>query len=354
MRRRLVRFARELAIAIAAIGGATAAGSLLGQNPTTIALVLLTLVLFVAAWRGVMGGVVASLLATACLNFFFLPPLHTWTIEDPENWVALVCFLVASILAGRLVARIRREAEEARTRQREIETLYRSDAHKTSLLRAVSHDLTTPLTAIALQAARLKRQATPAALPLVESLEAEAGRLRRRIDALLAMARLEAGSLVLASEPTPPADLFRAARENLSLIVRSRPLEVQVDPQCPDVEVDPSLALEVIVNLVENADRASPPGEPVTLRARRHPSDERLVRLEILDRGPGISLPAGRNGADAAAEPASDVARRGLGLEIAQALAAALDGAVRLADRAGGGAMAQLDLPAATPAITEP
>lgn len=319
---RILRLAWELAVAVLAIGAATAAGVLLGVNPTTFALVLFTLVLFLGAWRGVGGGILASLLATACLNFFFLPPLHKWHVEDPENWVALGCFLVSSILAGRIV-----------THAAHVEALRESDALKTALLRAVSHDLTTPLTAIALQTGQLRRRSTPDMRPSVDALEEEVDRLRRRIDGLLAMARLEAGALAPSNEPTPPADLFRAARENLSLIARSRPIVVRVEPDCPDLDIDPSLALEIIVNLVENAHRSSPPGEPITFLARRHPADERRVRLEILDQGPGIAV-------------LSD--RRGLGLEIAQGLARALRGTVTLENRSGGGTVAQLDLPAAS------
>ena len=321
MSARILRLARELALAGAAIAIVTAAGVLLRVNPTTFALVLLTLVLFLAARRGTAGGILASLLATACLNFFFLPPLHTLHVEDPENWVSLGCFLVASILAGRIV-----------THAAHLEVLRESDALKTSLLRAVSHDLTTPLTAIALQTGQLRRRATPDLQPSIDALEMEVDRLRRRIDGLLAMARLEAGALAPSNEPTPPADLFRAVRENLSLIARSRPIVVHVEPDCPDLDIDPSLALEILVNLVENAHQSSPPGAPVTLLAQRHPAEAGLVQLEILDQGPGVAIPPDR---------------RGLGIEIAQGLARALRGTVTLANRSGGGTVAQLDLPAA-------
>src|SRR5215210_2944249 len=128
---RILRLVRELALAGAVIAVVTAAGALLRVNPTTFALVLFTLVLALAAWRGVAGGILASLLATACLNFFFLPPLHTWHVEDPENWLSLGCFLVASIVAARIVTHSRREAEEAqarseeaKARRSEIEALY--------------------------------------------------------------------------------------------------------------------------------------------------------------------------------------------------------------------------------------
>jgi len=332
MHPRILRLARDLVLAGAAIAAATAAGVLLRVNPTTFALVLFTLVLVLAAWRGVSGGILASLLATACLNFFFLPPLHKWHVEDPENWVALGCFLVTSILASRIV-----------TRARHAEALRESDALKTSLLRAVSHDLTTPLTAVALQIGQLRRRAGPDLEPSIDALEMEVGRLRWRIDGLLAMARVEAGALKPSTEPTPPADLFRAVRENLSLIARARPIVVRVEPDCPDLDIDPTLALEILVNLVENAHQSSPAGEPVTLHAQRHPAEPRLVRLEILDRGPGIPVLSPENKPDIP----SEVGRRGLGLEIAQGLARALRGTVTLANREGGGAVAQVDLPAA-------
>jgi two-component system sensor histidine kinase KdpD len=171
--------------------------------------------------------------------------------------------------------------------------------------------------------------------------------LRRRIENLLAMARLEAGKSKPRPEPTPPADLFRATRENLPLVFASRPISVHVDPDCPDANVDPSLALEILVNLVENAHRVSPPGAPIELVARRHPLDPDKIRIEILDRGPGI--PPGIADAVGTLGPTetSDVAQRGLGLEIARSLSAANGGSIGLALRPGGGTIARIDLPAA-------
>jgi signal transduction histidine kinase len=136
---------------------------------------------------------------------------------------------------------------------------------------------------------------------------------------------------------------------------------VQVDEDCPDVQVDPSLALEVIVNLIENAHRAAPPGTAIELAAGRHPSAAGQVRLEVRDRGPGLAASSGAAGlgddGPAAApriEPlASDVPRRGLGLEIARSLAKASAGSLELVARPGGGTVARLDLPAARLAAAE-
>src|SRR5215467_8751517 len=80
----------------------TAAERYLDVNPTAIALVFLIAVLFASAYWGLRYSVVLSIVATACFNFFFLPPLYTFTIADPQNWVALVAFLVTALVAGQL------------------------------------------------------------------------------------------------------------------------------------------------------------------------------------------------------------------------------------------------------------
>ncbi len=161
-------------------GGATVVLRLLGGhvNSATVALALLLVVLFVAAAWGARPAVCAALLGVVCLNFFFLPPVGTLTISDPENWVALCVFLATAVTAGQLSARARRRAEEAEAGRREIERPYRelqdafersslaralkqSERLKAALLDAVTHDLRTPLTAIKAAATTLLDELRP-------------------------------------------------------------------------------------------------------------------------------------------------------------------------------------------------
>jgi two-component system sensor histidine kinase KdpD len=456
--------------AVVAVVAAAAVGRLGEANPSTAGFLLLIAVLFGATWGGLVAGIAASL-AAAVLFPFFLPPLDAIHIADAENWVALGAFLIAAILASRLVTKAREQAARAEARalaieavndfavrqlvadpelpslagmaaeallamgargagvirEREgraevlvwsgapspayvlelgrrlgarserfrleghaeqdlffplvvggrqvgvlacigltasgraaesvarilvlalerarlaserahLEAVRESEALKTAILRAVSHDLSTPLTAIGFQVAALERQlADPEARSTVAELATQTARLRRRIEDLLAMGRLEAGTIALRPEPVPPADLFRAARESLSGLLRS--IEVRVAPDCPDALVDPSLGLEIVVNLLENADRASDDGRPVELVASG--AGER-VRIGVLDRGRGVAgVPEGHE------IEAGDVLPRGLGLEIASRFAAACAGSVRLEARPGGGVAAWLELPAA-------
>jgi two-component system sensor histidine kinase KdpD len=254
----------------------------------------------------------------------------------------------ALVSASRLVG-LAVEREKFIEDNAHVQALRESETLKTSLLRAISHDLTTPLTAITIHTETLRRKADRDAelKEAVAGISGETGRLRRRIDNLLSMARLEAGRARPRREPTPPADLFRAVRENLPLVFESRPVTVRVADDCPDANVDPSLALEILVNLIENAHRVSPAGAPLELLARPHPLDPQQVRIEVLDRGPG--LPAGVADADGnlLAGATSDVAQRGLGLEIARSLAMANGGSIGITPRQGGGTIARLDVPAA-------
>lgn len=225
-----------------------------------------------------------------------------------------------------------------------VEALRESDEVKTSLLRAISHDLATPFTALALELEALQREAADDGrlAARLAGLRRDAALLRRRIENLLAMARIEAGSYAPRPEPVPPADLFRSVRDHLAPVSGGRPIEVSVAADCPDLWVDPSLALEILVNLVDNAHRASPEGLAVELAAAPRDGGARLS-IEVRDRGAGL----GASGRALGEVRLADLPARGLGLEICRAFTRASAGELTLVTRPGGGTVARLELPAA-------
>ena len=97
---------------------------LIHVNPTTVALTFLLGVLAVSATWGLRHAVLMAVAATLAFNYYFLPPIGTFTIADPQNWVALVAFLVTAVVASQLAERARREARNANERRREVERLY--------------------------------------------------------------------------------------------------------------------------------------------------------------------------------------------------------------------------------------
>jgi two-component system sensor histidine kinase KdpD len=93
-------------------------------NATTVGFAYLLIILVLASTWGFLEAALASVLATLVFNFFFLPPVGTFTIADPQNWVALSSFLATSLIASRLSAKARARTSEAIERQRDLERLY--------------------------------------------------------------------------------------------------------------------------------------------------------------------------------------------------------------------------------------
>jgi two-component system sensor histidine kinase KdpD len=114
-----------IAVSLAVVAGITYCyRHFLHVNQTTVALSFLLAILAVSAVWGMAVSVAMSLAAVIAFNYFFLPPVGTLTIADPQNWVALIAFLVSSIMGSQLSSRIRSEADEAHQRRREVERLY--------------------------------------------------------------------------------------------------------------------------------------------------------------------------------------------------------------------------------------
>jgi two-component system, OmpR family, sensor histidine kinase KdpD len=113
------------AAGIAVVAAVTFLGAwALPVNATTEGFLYLIAILFLATGWGLTEAVVASVAAVLCFNFFFLPPVGTFTIEDPQNWIALFAFLVTAITASRLSAQSKRRALEVLEQQQEMERLY--------------------------------------------------------------------------------------------------------------------------------------------------------------------------------------------------------------------------------------
>lgn len=123
--RGVVRVALQILGSLAIIAAITFVGyRIVRVNPTTVGFAYLVAILAVASSWGLVESLAASLAAMLCFNFFFLPPLLTLTVADPQNWVALFAFLATSIIASQLSARAKQRTYEAVARQQDMERLY--------------------------------------------------------------------------------------------------------------------------------------------------------------------------------------------------------------------------------------
>src|SRR5262245_61346135 len=116
---------RDLFTAFAALAAIIAGARVIQlHNATTISLAFLLVVLFTATLSRLWVAVVVSIAAMLCINFFFLPPVSTFTISDPQNWVALFAFLAVSLVASRLSTKARDRQRDALARRDELARLF--------------------------------------------------------------------------------------------------------------------------------------------------------------------------------------------------------------------------------------
>jgi two-component system sensor histidine kinase KdpD len=255
-------------------------------------------------------------------------------------------FLTAlAYYAALAVERVRLTAEADRA-----EVLRETDRLKDALIASVSHDLRTPLTTIKALAHDLRASGDDRAV----TIEEEADRLNRLVADLLDLSRLQAGGVQIHLELTAVDDLVGALVQQVSGALRGRDLRVTMEGDNLLVgRFDLVHSLRVLVNLVENAHKYSPPDVPVELRVFR---EAERIGFAVSDRGPGVA--AGEE--ERIFEPfyrapgsPPDVGGAGLGLTIARRFAEAQHGTLSYERRQGGGSVFILRLPAADLADAE-
>ena len=234
-----------------------------------------------------------------------------------------------------------RKRDELEAQVIETKALRRSNVVKTAVLRSVSHDLRSPLTAITTAAGGLTSDTlSPEAREELTSVIAlESVRLSRLVDNLLDLSRLQAGGVESRADWISLEEILRAAIESVSAPPGG--FDVQVDDGLPLVRADAGQLERALANVLENAGRYAA-GAPVTVRARN--SGGQLM-LRIGDRGPGIA----REELERVFEPfhsAGEHSGTGLGLAIARGFVEANGGRIRAESLPGQGTTIVIQLPA--------
>jgi two-component system, OmpR family, sensor histidine kinase KdpD len=408
-------------------------------EPVSLGVLYLLAVLLVSTFWGLRLGLATSIVATAAFNFFHIPPTGRFTVADAENWVALIVFLVAAVVASTLSEMARQRADEAEQRRREadlaaelarlllgtpeprsalapaakriadalridsaavvlehvdgddrraavplgglgtllvpaaaagvarervapaleallwaalererltaevVETsaLRRSDEIKTAVLRSVSHDLRSPLTAIVAAGEALSSPSLGSEdrLELADTIAHESRRLTRLVDQLLDLARLEAGTAEPREDWCSLDEVIRAAVEDAGAPDRVR---LAIAPDLPLLRADPGQLRRAFANLIENALRYGD-DDPVSVRARV--SGGRIL-MRVVDQGPGIPLAEQeRIFAPFYRGPGAAGQGSGLGLAIVRGLLEANGGHVRVESLPGQGTSFVIELP---------
>jgi K+-sensing histidine kinase KdpD len=295
---------------------------------------LLVLPVTVTATLG--GRLPALLTATlATLSFaLLLPPVGELRLHFAEDAMALVVFSIVAFLTSGLVAH-------------RIEAMAGLERQRAALLRSVSHDLRNPLAAIRAAASELQDDGLHDAATrgrLLDLVGDEAERLDRLVANLLSLARIEGGGLRPRPQAVDLAELVDGCLARLGHALARTAVVVHAEGGLPLVMADHTLLEQVVTNLVENALRHSPPGEPVEIELAHLASD---VVLRVTDHGPGVPP-------DAVATVFEPFHRGdlpgsgGIGLAICKAVVEAHAGTITVRDLPRCGAVFVVTLPAGT------
>ncbi len=297
----LLRFGVSAAVILIVTFGLLLLGSQV--NNTTVALTLLLIVLSTATFFGRNPALLASFVAMLCFNYYFLPPVHTWQISDPQNLIAWAAFTITAIIAGELSAYARRRAHEAERLFEELQAAFRSATQaealkqseklKSALLDAVTHDLRTPLTSIKASVTTLLESEgghrtielnSEGRAEFLDIINEETDRLNGFIEGMVQLAKIEAGS-ANARSLTHVEEIVAIALERAESVLRDHHVEVNIETDLPLIRVDARAIAEVIYNLVENAAKYSPAETTVALTAISHGD---RVFVTVSDEGRGI------------------------------------------------------------------
>lgn len=329
-------------------------------NTTTIGFALLLGILFTAVHMGSRPALAASVVAMLGYNFFFLPPILSLTITDPQNWVALAAFCVTAFVTGPLSAKAKERTLEALAAKKEVERLYmelqaafeiasqteaikRSESMKSALLDAVTHDLMTPLTSIRAAASTLRKaERTGQTLDpelnseLIELVDEESFHLDQIISGFMELARIEAGDLLLQTTWGSLNDVAQAAIKRAQMLLVKHRVDVDIPETLPLMHIDVRALAEVIYTLLDNARKYSPDSSAIRITARRVEGD---VEVSVSDQGSGIRtddlsrvFEKFYRGKDASNSRTNSPGGLGIGLSIAKAVVEAHSGSIWVAE----------------------
>lgn len=245
------------------------------------------------------------------------------------------------------------EREQLAEKARDAELLQATEKLQRSLLDSVSHELRTPLVTITGALSTLEEDGpgldAEIQHTLVTAAREEADRLNHVVANLLNMSRLEAGALHLLLAGADVEDLVGSALNTLAWRIKSREITTHIPADLPMVRVDFVLIVQVLVNLLDNALKYSPAGQPIGIEAER---DGHVVKLAVTDHGPGIPPADLERIFDkfyrvqaAQMQRPDTVSGTGLGLSICRGIVEAHGGHIWARPAPGGGTTITLALP---------
>ena len=335
-----------------------------GENNSALVFVV-AVALISLRTSGYAYGVAASIIGALFINIYFMEPYDAFSLSRTGYPVAMLSMVVISCVVCALTARVKKQAIEAVHREKKTRALYEQNeklnaekaaiqleseraAIRENILRAVSHDLRTPLTSISGTVSVLleRPEISPKNLAMLSDIKQDADSLIVMVENLLSVTRVQDGTMPLKMRE----EMLEEGAGDALLTTRRRfpdcHVELDLSEDILYLPMDPLLVKQVIVNLLENAIRHSGDTEHITLRLFRQ---EDWAVAEVRDQGRGLSpevYQAVKAGQPMPRSLSGDSTRgMGIGLSVCQNIIKAHGGFFTAENHTGGGAVFRFGLP---------
>ena len=250
--------------------------------------------------------------------------------------------------AGQIALALQRSAMAEQTQRIFVEV--EAERVRSSLLSSVSHDLRTPLAVIAGSSSSLLEsgdaQTAETRRELLQTIYDETSRMAILVENVLRMTQLQSGAIVPQKQWQPLEEVVGSALGRLGKALADHPVTTRIPANMPLLQFDGVLIEQVLINLVDNAAKYTPPGTPVEITAS---TEEQNAAVEVADRGPGLAPGEARHIFDKFVRGAAGATpgRRGagLGLAICRAIVEIHGGRIGAENRPGGGARFLFTIP---------
>lgn len=245
----------------------------------------------IAAIRwGLWPGILAAFTSVAMINLAFTRTPLGFQLQDWDQVVRLIVYIVVAVIASRLARSVKHHAATAERAISETRRRQETDQLREALIGSVSHELRTPLSSILGATTVLCSAPSVRAEPQLASLagvvRTETDRLNGVIQNLLDATRISSEGLRPRFEWAEVADIVNAAVEKRRNRLGERALDVDLAPELPLVYVDPVMVEQALEQLLDNAAKYSPENQPIRITAR---AADGAVALSVIDRGAGLS-----------------------------------------------------------------
>ena len=335
-----------------------------GENNSALVFVL-AVVMISLLTEGYVYGIASSIIGGFCINYFFMVPYAAFSLSYAGYPVAMISMIAISCVVCALTTRVKNQRAEAIRREKRTKSLYelneRLNAEKTAIqlesaretirgniLRAVSHDLRTPLTSISGAASVLLNspEVSPQNVAMLRDIKNDADSLIIMVENLLSITRIQDGNIPLKKHD----EMLEEVAGDAILTTRRRFPECHVELDMSEdilfFPMEPMLVKQVMVNLLENAIRHSGDTQHITLHLFRQ--DDWAV-VEVRDRGKGLSpeiCQAVQAGKQLDKKLSGDTSRgMGIGLSVCQSIIKAHGGFFVAGNNPEGGAVFRFGLP---------